>query len=337
MREKAKITSLILLLILVTNSSICSAANASNDLKSMGNNYEVYSAEFPDAEIVNDYLDLSDADLSVQDESVVLNGTNADTRIQFYKKLNQNKEFKKSVKEQIKEGKELVGILSAEAYVEETYSDVDDKKVCVDSKLLTAKEIKEMNSTDVDTISSFSLTSVGNKIVSYYKLSLNYAVYKVTPSSYAAEYQLYGIAQWTSTGLTPSQYPSAGTDFLGFTWGGSFAQKNQEAYAWYGSVCTNFNIWDMQPDYGVVWGFNEVWYTGAMGQYPVTYDSITADVTLYKNTLTGSGNQTSFACRYIHTYAENIYSATISYPPSFSINPTTNQWSLIAVVNEIPY
>lgn len=228
---KTKVVSLVIFVLLLVNNTIYQA-NAGNSNLVNNSKFNVYCPEFPDANLNQSYIDLTNITIKMVDGNIkLINGDKA--TIDEFNNAVKDIKFKNSIKQQLTEGKKLIGIISVNIVVAERYKTISNKIICNESRLLSSDEVAEIKATNSDTINSLSLSYVGSDNDVKYELYLNFAVYQVTPTNYAAEYELYGIASWDSIGFDVMEHPAIGEDFLGFAWGGGFSQKAQEALSNY--------------------------------------------------------------------------------------------------------
>lgn len=297
----------------------------------------VYSPENPGVEFDEKYLDLKDVDVKVEEGKVVCDTPDVAIQEEFDEILSESDELESSIIESMENSRQLVGIITVTTGVEEIYQNVGGELICVSSEL-----VSPFSNDDIlnRTISPFSKTSVGSDYDTKGNLVISFGVYKTTPTSYASEYYLVGIADWTNGILAGENTPANGDDYLGLYWGGNFASKDKK-------ITLQVSEGSLMPEViknssytagtsankAVVFGFTE--FVG--GPRPSTLDIASVSATLYKNKLTGNGNETSFSAKYIHTYQSYDGSITISNPAGFTLSSCEKQWSLVAEVDEIKY
>ncbi len=307
----------------------------------------VYSPENPGVEFDEKYLDLKNIDVKVEEGKVVCDTTDIAIQEEFDEILSESDELEGSIIESIQDSKQLVGIITVTAGVEEVYQNVGGKPVCVSSELVSPFDNDDILNQTISPYTNTSFvsgygtqTSIGSGYETKGNLVLSFGVYKTTPTSYASEYYLMGIADWTNGLIAGENTPANGDDYLGLYWGGNFASKDK-------NITIQVSNGSLKPDLiknssylagssankAVVYGFTEF----IAGERPSTLDIAAVSATLYKNTLTGNGNETTFSAKYIHTYQSTVGSITISNPSGFTLSSCDKQWSLVAEVDEIKY
>jgi len=315
-------------LVLSSNSIVLNAQQVTNTPVSVN----ITSAEYPNADIDSTFVSLTDSKIVIKDDNLsIVTHDNSEKNI-FETIVNSDEAVYQSVKENIENGAELVGIVTSEVTVEETFTEVDGEYICTESKLLSEDE-KNL-AADKNNMLKLQALPVGSSYTDDNNLVINFAVYKVN-SSHAAEYQLIAITQWKTTSGAPKTSPAGGYDYCGLAWGGSFDYSSASMYGTLNNSAQYkpFTASSIDPNKGHVWKFYEELGDGVI---VYNYENMTSKINLFKNKLTGRGNTTAFTCQYIHTYQSAQGSISIS-PPSFSLSNCSKQWSLSAAVTNIPY
>lgn len=298
MTKKKRVFSLAMALALAT--SICVVPASANVVETTPATIQAYSPEFPDA-----YIELEIA----EEES------------QNVRTLNSN------------EQKLFSG--TATAYVEESVEIVDDEEVIV-SRLLSEEEVEVIGVDNFLEDNSAPRTTMPSlQIKEHYKLTIEFDGYIVGNN----EYWLNGNAQWDGFNIlyNANQNPSEGEDFFGFVWGGDFAYRDVDANAtWNLGTAAPITLCEIEPNKALVWSFNE--YGEDLSDAAIYVEDANIQATIYKNSLTGNGNETSCVLKYIHTYQQMVGNISFSpEEPGFSLGSTTKQWSVVLSYEEIEY
>ncbi|ORX23651.1 hypothetical protein BVF91_05575 [Thermoanaerobacterium sp. PSU-2] len=311
-----------------------------------------FSPEFSNAYIEQDFLDLRDTSMKVVNGKIVADSNN---NRQLADKLNKIFKDAPNVSSDIKKhldssSLKLIGIAKATVYVEEKYEKKNNKLVCISSKLLSADEINRIGknkfipiedekanvqSLDASGIQPYDTESRGT-------LSLYFTLYKDSNSSHSIEYVLTGNANWSGFNFLYSaeNNPAVGEDFIGYAWGGGFSYYLENISGiWSNGANATFYKADSVPNAGHVWSFNE--YLSING-YKYYVKQINTGIRLYKNTLTGGGNDTSAVFKYIHTYQDVSGSISISanvagVGAGFSLSNVAKQWSIVTQIGGLNY
>lgn len=318
MKEKVRLLSALLLIVMLASSiSIPAFAKEVNVGDSIDVTELVYSEEYPDAYIESEFVRV---DPLMQ------------TRVAT------------------PDGKTVVGYVDATAYVEDTftYLEEEDEYVQTDSRLLNKEEVDAIGKENF--LESSSQVPVATRIgpmdeetKSRGTLSIRFTVYQYGTGGNRYQVTLIGTWErsfWDGTG---SEYPGLGDDYVGLYWGGQFDYEGYNADAMYAGGQPHITpyLCDAIPNNGLVWSFLEYQRpTGTQVNEIIERVSCWSDVE--KNTLTGGGNTTSFVGKYIHTYT--AAKGSISFSASsggvsagFSLSGVSEQWSLACTIPGFPY
>ena len=298
MTKKKRVFSLVMALALAT--SICVVPVAANVEETTPDTIQAYSPEFPDAYI----------EWEIAEEE------------------NQNARMLNSGEQKLFSG-------TATVYIEESVEIVDDEEVIV-SRLLSEEEVEAIgadNFSEVNNSPRVTMPSLQQK--EEYKLTIEFDGYIVGNN----RYWLNGNAKWDGFNVlySPKQNPATGQDFFGFVWGGDFAYTAVDANAtWNVGSAAPITLSDIEPNAALVWAFEE--YGTSTSDAAVYVEDANIQATIYKNTLTGNGNETSCVLKYIHTYQDTVGNISVSASgPSFSLGSTSQQWSVVLSYEEIEY
>jgi len=329
-----KLVSLMLFAALIINISL--PVNVAKASEEEANEIHLYSPEFQDAYITEEYYDCSNGEFSIENgNATFINQKSKSNTDEINLLISSNDDLNDYIVNTENTADTIKAIVSGTAVVEEIYDIINGEQICIASRLLSEEDIKsdyELRNTRLSGGSETTTKSKGN-------VTLTFIVFDVSSSSsYATCYDLCGIAEYTLNASTSGYYyPSAGEDFFGFAWGGSYAQKNASSMGMYPSgSSTSFAPSVSEPNKAVGWSYNEKLTSSSPSAYVTTYNYVSGEVTLYKNKLS-SQNETSFNFSYIHTYSSNQYSFSLSSGLSFSCSPASSSWSMVAIVDEIPY
>lgn len=345
--NKKVLSFLMMFCILASNTSNVNATTSTDtNGEELGINLSVVSEIFPEAYVEKEYWDLSNCKISVIDQKIVSNSKEVNNKLE---EINSNPDSVKDISEKMDDDTFLYGIASASVYVKEKVELQEDGSYkCIESRLLSKEELdSEIYLNLNNSLSSRAMTE-NPKLDSYGKLTIRLYVYQDTVSR-GVQYILSGNAYWSNYGSNNAA--TKGDDVMALYWGGSYDYKN------YGqsivnssndSLAYDFNddirIIDQTPNGGIVWQFPE--YKMYL-LTPYYAKQITVGATIFKNTLTGSGNTTGVVLKYIHTYekhdAEAQLSVTVngngSYTGTLTLqgNTTIAQWPLTVSVNGLVF
>lgn len=231
-----------------------------------------------------------------------------------------------------------LGSISATVFVEETYDMVNGELVITDSRLLSKDEVMAIG---IDNFAPLDETPTP-KAASNSRGRLTITFSGVYNTSSGVSCNLTGTAHWDNSGLHTEgkNYCATGEDFIGVTWSGSFTAKSHSISGkdHLGSALTIYNS-ESTPNAGRVWSFKDA---NPTSKYTLYAKDINLNVNISKNTLTGNGNTAEAVLKYIHTYSQvkgsiSISPGTETVAGSFSLSNTSNQWSLVCTVTNIPY
>jgi len=233
-----------------------------------------------------------------------------------------------------------LGRASATVFVEETWAQVGSEIIVTESRLLSEEEVLaigldnflnlEDQKFEQNTLNSDSTATRGKLTI---EISGSYL-----PSGNGVKCNVEGVAEW-ELGLfyNSETMPAIGTDFFGIVYSGGYTQSGScTATSSSGLLDPPVTRAEITPNAGTVWEFNET-----IGD--IDYVSkAEIDMTLTKNTLTGGGNTAEVVLKYIHTYQTHSGSINISATPTsvgvgFSLNNVNKQWSIAAMLTNIPY
>lgn len=296
-----------MLLVLVMSVNISGSSFAATSQSPSVDNFIAYSKEFPDAYIVKEFTETPRA-LQMPDA----------------------------------DGKIKVGELTVTFHYEDILAVSENEIIQIGSRLLSKEEVenKETETPILPRAGSVQLFKPEGL------LYLTFTVHKYPTGN---KYQLTANAQWSrNTGLPALgiQAEQSGVDFMGILWGGSFNTEFHGGNIQYNLNGGNFDpgtslneiatLSNFEPNTGVVWSFHEAY---AAGQGLERLANATTYVDINKNTLTGGGNKTQFAMKYIHTWqsVNGAVSIGMSGSLSFSLSNTPNQWSTFIATSEDGY
>lgn len=281
-------------------------------------NFVIHSEEFPEAYIIIE--DNSENDARKQDLKNIEEETQTD-----------------------------LGSVSATIFLEETYCMIDGEVITMESRLLSKEEVDEVginnfNSIAVEkpTVEDFSRSASKSAINSRGKLTISFSG-SYNTSGNGVTCNLSGNANWDSWVIALGENrPASGSDYIGIAWLGGFSANSSSASATF-SKGGNQNIYlsAANPNAGRVWSFNE-YVVASGGAYSDYVNNVNVSTTLSKSNLTGGGNTAEAVLKYIHTYQSSTGSISISASSSgvgagYTLSGTSKQWSLVCVVNGIPY
>lgn len=243
------------------------------------------------------------------------------------------------------DGSEIVGYVEATVYVENTYQNVNGEVVQTGSRLLSEEEVLEIGK---ENFGSGSAQNYPAPLAEWEeqkpKGKLTFRCFVMKYNTGTNRYQLFGGGVWENSGsLFNKDLPAEGDDYIGLTWGGDYSLDVYNADATW-NIGTRFTptLSDAVPNSTLVWRFSE--YNPPAGGFPSSYvNNVSCWANLRKNTLTGNGNTTSFLAKYIHTYEATQGSVSISGSltgggsAGFTLSNVSQQWSLVCMVNNIPY
>ncbi|ADL08166.1 hypothetical protein [Thermosediminibacter oceani] len=336
---KRKILSLLMIVaMLLINVTALAAENDRVPLTA-----EVISPEFPDAYIMVEKVAAKDIEVTIDGNDINVRGTTKEAQDFVRKYIANNTELKKKLASN--KGK-LVGIVSATAFVEETYEIVDDKVVVTNSRLLSKNEV------DVIGIENFKpletpmvpQATFTPKTSQRGTLTITFECFDLSYGS-TAHYELFGDAHWDGFYFfyDPKNNPAIGEDFFGFAWGGDFDYDDTDisATAWWdnGQRQTVY-LANAEPNAGIVWSFEEYLYVPNL--FTLYVEDVYIHTSIIKNKKTGDGNTTAAILKYIHTYQDVTGTIDISAGPDgvgagFTLSGTPNQWSLVATISGLYY
>lgn len=234
---------------------------------------------------------------------------------------------------------------TATVYVQENVAVHNNKATITSSRLLSKKEVDKIGRENFPSSSKIGSNSNGIHPNYFFDdhyntkekltICLNGVAY---PNRHG--YQITMKGTWSARDGGPFfgySTPSKGDDFMGLIWGGQFDTdglplayaKDDKGLDRPTTLCA------ATPQTGLVWSFHE----GSESIYNSYVTNFLCSTDLIKNALTGNGNTTDFVGQYIHTYQDFNSSINFSYGslPGFSLSNVSNQWSLVAYIDKIPY
>jgi hypothetical protein len=241
-----------------------------------------------------------------------------------------------------------VRTIAATVYFEEGYKIEDNGEIVITkSELLSKDKVDEIgkenfipieNPKDLVAEEAASTKALASTTTNNArgKLTMKFTV----TNSGTNKYTLLGTSTWSANNSSDGEnYPAPGNDFAGFTWGGQFDTESASV-----SAKDNFGysrtvyLSDSIPNCAHVWEY----YEGTPTAQKIEWANITNNAVIYKNTLTGVGNTTSFIYKYIHTYQKTVGTISISasssgVAASFSLGNTSKQWSLVCTISGYKY
>lgn len=319
-----------------------------NNMKPLDANVVVYSEEFPDAYFEQEYMDLSEVEITIEDGLLQCTSNESGIRSAIEILNNDESRLKEAV-ENISLGRELIGVVTATAHVEEIYSETEDGYICTESRLLSEEEVNN-SGTCKDEIEVFANSLAGMDSANKYLLTITLNVYTSTTGN--ERYVLEGIARWDFGAPTAKERPASGEDYISFIWGGGFDSANKGnvvVKANPSNTTTNSLLTPTPADYVpsavTVWSFPEYKYHWNYGN--VYAEKVTSEITLKKTTLTGNGNTTAAVFKYIHTFTSTQGSISVNLSGSattstaisgqVALTGVNDQWSIVAAVTGLNY
>jgi hypothetical protein len=339
MKKVINIFLVVVMVILSITSYNVSYAESNNESK-----FRIYSPEFPNVDFDTNYVDLENVNINIRNNEIITDSNDENTLQKFDQILDNTDGLEESIINAENQSKKLIGIVTAKTLVEETYAqDESGNTICSSSKLMSPDD-------NISTLSNSKLylpigsnvaTTLSTEPVQVYKynLTVTLGVYESTSSTYAVYYDVIGIADWDPDTISTSyssKNPAVGDDFIALYWGGSLSSKNKSLTLQSDSaqIENSAYVSDSTANAGIVWGFSEL-YTNVNEAYSL--DIATAQATLYKKTKTG--DETTVAMKYIHTYQSVVGSIDLiaGVLPVVTLSSTDKQWSLVAEYDGVAY
>jgi len=214
-------------------------------------------------------------------------------------------------------------------YYEQTYGkDAEGNTIITDSRLLTEEEVNAIGKENFETGMPSLTREVSNEKG---KLQIRMdGSYSLSGNSLSSFFSAMG--NWSGAGLPASDYPAAGDDVAGFSWGGNLSSSNFSARGEYNdNSSATVTYGTGSPNAARAWYFSE---TSGLKHIKNVYFNIE----LSKANLTGGGNTTSLIFTYIHTFSTFDASANISANGAgITISGASSWWPLSVELYGIPY
>lgn len=322
--------TILLLVMLLQPANIFTAINSDDKFVKQ---ISVYSEAFPNAYIQSTHFVKKDFEIKERnDGKFTVEGKSTESK-KIVERLYSSEKISYILDEK---ANNLVGVVSATAYVSETVENIDGKSIITDSHLMDKNEVLASFNSDSGMTKAVDIKTDNN---TQYKLNILLVCSTVTETTKSSNYLVTGVAQWSKSiiNISPSQNPASGEDFFGFAWYGGFAFKDYKGQATYNALPTTQSIKmsACKPNVGLTWSFFELMNGG-----DTTYDAkqIEIQTTIYKNKLDGGGNDANLCLKYIHTYQGFNGSASISFDSAgFTLSNVSKQWPLTCSITGLKY